>query len=185
MADRTWDLVSETLRGALPDAVALPSTSDEGPVAVAGWRRAGFGAVLVVRRWRNGALAYDVVPGRRDSDGEWESSAYGGSALAETGGIRGTVEWFADHVTEFDGDEPVMLRMLVGEAAANVCGLRVRTADGGQYEQPVHHPSGLVVIGVVGADPVLVTALDSRRRPLVTHRWTASVEDGGGLDLDQ
>lgn len=174
MVDRTVETAFETLRGALPGAVAPPGTSDEGPVAMAGWRRAGFGAVLVVRRWRNGQLAYDVVPGRRDHDGDWESSAYGGSSLGESlGAVRGAVEWFADHVSLlYDDEESIELRMLVGAVAPEVRSVRVRTADGDRYDHPVHHPPGLVVIGAVDAEPVVLTALDSRQRPLATHRWT-------------
>jgi hypothetical protein len=94
-------------------------------------------------------------------DGEWESAAYGGGGLDDEPARNGTVEWFACHETEH-------LRMLVGAAGADVHSLRVRPAHGDQYDHPVHHPPGLVVVGAGGS--VEVTALDSRGQRL--NKWT-------------
>jgi hypothetical protein len=165
------DLGDGSLLDALP---AAGYRTDEPGLFLAEGLAVNFGAVLVVRRWGNGQLAYDVVPGRRDPDGGWESAAYGGSSLGESlGAVRGAVEWFADHVTQLhDDEESIVLRMLVGAVAPEVRSVRVRTADGDQYDHPVHHPPGLVVIGAVDAEPVVLTALDSRQRPLATRRWT-------------
>lgn len=67
----------------------------------------------------------------------------------------GTVEWFAGYSTTFSDDDEIEFTVLVGQAAPDVHGLRVETADE-RYEHPVHHPPGLVVIAAVG--PALVTA---------------------------
>ncbi|HEX6356716.1 hypothetical protein, partial [Actinophytocola sp.] len=107
MVDQTWEVAFATLVNGLPETVALPRTSDAGAVPVAAWRRDRFGVVLVVRRWRNGALAHDLVPSWRDASGEWESSVYGGSLLSGPPDdpppppVRaGTIEWINESSTE-------------------------------------------------------------------------------------
>jgi hypothetical protein len=158
-------LAFATLRAGPPTTVDLPRLPGEAR-AVAGWRRGDLGVVLVVRRWRNGALAYDVVPCLLD-DGEWTTSAYGGANLDDRAARRDTVEWFAEYETTIErrrGSQP--LHMLVGMAGADVHSLRVRHAGHQPDDQSVHHPPGLVVVGATR--PAEVVALDVRGRSLGT-----------------
>ncbi|HEX6355640.1 hypothetical protein, partial [Actinophytocola sp.] len=121
------------------------------------------------------------VPSWRDASGEWESSVYGGSLLSGPPDdpppppVRaGTIEWINESSTEFyaedDSDETTTMRMLLGEAAGDVHRLRIRTPEGDEYEHPVHHPPGLVVIGVLGTRPALVTVLDTQGQAQSSRR---------------
>lgn len=78
--------------------------------------------------------------------------AVGRTVLTGVRGHRRVVRRILDHVSD---DDEIEFTVLVGQAAPDVHGLRVETADE-RYEHPVHHPPGLVVIAAVG--PALVTA---------------------------
>lgn len=174
MTDRVLDMAFEALRGEGPGVASLPATPEAGPVVAAVWQRGNFGAVLTVRRWKNGTLVYDAVPCYRDDD--WRASAHGGADLpAES--YRSlepepttVLAWLGETGTTFeiDSDEEwctIPFTMLIGYAADEVSQVRVST-PAETYDQPVYHPPGLVIVGVSDNQPVDITPLDHQGEPI-------------------
>ena len=160
--------VLENGLGPVPDD--LPWDGSTVPVACATWEP--FGAVLFVRRWRNGQWDSDTAITDRAPDGRWNlPNGCGGSAWLDTGLTRPAagepLVWLGSSASGLpapDGTYPEVVAHR-GVASRAVETLRVEQAGVTRIE-PVESSAGAVLVLGDADLPIEVVALDAGGHPL-------------------
>ena len=170
MADVIPGWTVRVLEGGLPTAPEHLEPGRTHPVAV--WRGRRAGAVLFVRRLRNGRYDSECAITERDEDGRWvEPWAWGGGGwvnpaprLRPGDGWDGEpVLWMGESTTALENEDGSWTEVVVAEgiAARRVAALRVEAA-GGVEVFPVDGDSGAFLVGVEVRGTVRVVPLDAR-----------------------
>jgi hypothetical protein len=174
----------EVLERGLPEVPSdLAPDGSTVPVARATW--GDFGAVLFVRRWRNGQWDCDTAVTRRDRNGKWlEPSGYGGGPWIETGLRRPAAGWDGFPIVwmgsagcdlERDDGEYDFIVGYRAAAAATVAAVRVEQGDV-NYTAQIASSAGAVIVLAYGDRPARLSALDATGSVMSYGDGTASVE---------
>lgn len=140
-------------------------------VPVARWRhRRGVGAVLFIRRRRDGAIASEICVATRDAAGRWadleQSSGsceypdpFSGAEVASSAGVLGVSEMWIGGSDMSDG-EGVLLRLAELSLGGSVDSLSCESSLS-REEQEVG-PLGVSLVGVLGEGAAIVRAYAGR-----------------------
>jgi hypothetical protein len=174
----------EVLERGLPEVPSdLAPDGSTVPVARATWGE--FGAVLFVRRWRNGQWDCDTAVTRRDRNGRWlEPSGYGGGPWIETGLRRPGRGWdgypivwmgSAGRDLERDDGEYDFIVGYRAAAATTVAAVQVEQAEV-SYTTQVASSAGAVIVLAYGDGPAKLSALDASGAVVTYGDGRAAVE---------
>lgn len=163
----------------LEDGLPEPVTEIEPGqvVPVARWVRGRGGAVVFLRRWRDGSWHADCAVTSIGSDGHWRPAYHWGGGPSsdpfdryEADATGEPVAWIGG-VEEKIPDEAGVVRLALGVASPKVSAIEIRRETGELVELvEVPNPYGLFALGVLDSDEYVLTPLDEGGQPFIDRR---------------